>query len=160
MSGNALEQAEIVNLCSFLVMTSCDDVTIKNEKYICTLLLNSFHLRYHSTISGQKRKSFWFSVHYDVTIWIFLESVTSSKDSPYFKEGPCQVLSKSLEPFFRGSNPPYFGHKFCKSPVQKTNTGIYGNSAKEICVITHFFSLTFKKWVKTKISYIACTQVN
>ena len=39
LSGNALEQAEIVNLCSFLVMTSCDDVTIKNEKYICTLRL-------------------------------------------------------------------------------------------------------------------------
>ena len=135
-------------------MTSRDDVTIKYRQYICTLLLNSFHLRYHSTISGQKRKSTWFSAHCDVTIWIFLESVTSSKDSPHFKEGPCRVLSKSLEPFLRGSNRP-FSRLFCaKGPVQKTNTGIYGNNAKEICVITHFFSLTFKKWVKTKISYI------
>ena len=113
LSGNALEQAEIVNLCSFLVMTSCDDVTIKNEKYICTILLNSFHLRYHSTISGQKRKSTWFSAHYDVTIWIFLKSITSSKGSPHFKEGPCQVLSKSLEPFLRGSNPPFSRPFFC-----------------------------------------------
>ena len=107
MSKNILGSIKIANFRRFSIMTSHDDVTIKYRQYICTLLLNSFHLRYHSTISGQKRKSTWFSAHCDVTIWIFLESVTSSKDSPHFKEGPCQVLAKSLEPFLRDSNPPF-----------------------------------------------------
>ena len=59
----------------------------------------SFHMRYHTTLSDFRIKFCRFSDHYDVTMRVFPEWVTSSKVGPFLNKDPCQVLSKSLEPF-------------------------------------------------------------
>ena len=60
----------------------------------------SFHMRYHTTLSDFRIKFCRFSDHYDVTMRVFPEWVTSSKVGPFLNKDPCQVSSKSLEPFF------------------------------------------------------------
>ena len=49
----------------------------------------SFHMRYHTTLSDFRIKFCRFSDHYDVTMRVFPEWVTSSKVGPFLNKDPC-----------------------------------------------------------------------
>ena len=95
-------------LGTFTSMTSRDDVIMAKQKQIWNQPAKTFHMRYHTTLSDFRIKFCQFSAHYDVTMGVFPEWVTSSKVGPFLNEGPCQVSSNFSYLSKRNPNNPWY----------------------------------------------------
>ena len=135
-------------------MTSRDDVIIKKWNQIWNSLVHSFDLRYRTTMLDQRFKMTPFSAPYYDVIMSFPGVSDVIKSWPQLWRGSIWSLRKIVRAVFEGPKIAWFWPLFSQRVPRQTEYGhTRRNSAKEISVSTHFFSLTFKKWVKTKISY-------